>query len=1069
MDTQRVANLIVQLDALAMSTTAMKQELGIKGHKRDESRREYAKRLAEQRAGGGKPQSQDDKSRAKGEKLQAGGEMPRSKDGTPRSRDEKPRAAFALVLAAPMDRQVEALVKAVLKQYETPQQLHRQAAFRGFWPHSPPGAGHFIDEKPVGDLNGIALIFAQHLIRDASRVRPFNIITGNVEQDEVDEILESWYHFWCPEGDQNKQSNPESGFMRLAKEYARHSAATNVKEVRKRDRKARPDYDLALELAQHGFGPYAERTESGTQITRSNLALEERDTLELQALAVDRGYDVGENDNGVSNSGDRGLLLQWHHQWEIEHSDLLPIDGLRNHQLLHLANALRHPDEPTRISTNDPSHGVLRRELVQWIVEQFAASKSRHRQSLLATIPEDEPDKDEDDGAGTYLAPMPQSNPLTSEYLDLPWHTYAEILALARENAAIANTPRNRYSNYVYHDLGTKDLGKLLRQRGVLSLQAIPPAQRTKPNLIQWLEIYDAKRGIEPRLPLEAVTQYHGLNKWQLQELIRSKGLEHQGEVGKLTRRTCVELLLTNEEANSSYQIPEADRRVIAQLLLRDLDISLQALGNIGSQTQTTGTHRTWTQALMADTVAMEHLQSTALNGMGPSSLGPSSNRGLLCGVRALAAALNSVRRVLWRAQHWEGSPRSIHIDEVMAVLFNDYDSDPANDVTDQRFGDPTDEFRAFIDGQLRSNGHHPAEPMYQELYLQMTASNNFNADQLRNILDFLFERRFYSRVMGDHADVRYNLGVVIESHRLPGTIERVPAQAFMLGQVEETLPTVFLLHDGRNARDDESVEIGHWEPFEQHVGSPHLIAWGIRTADALDYEVSNEPKTFRPPPGSLNVTDLFGEAVAANAEKGQKAKNERMRRARERAKQRFALRMVCKPCLANKHVDCDGKAGQKICSNCRDNNFECVFDDAANPAPTLMPGNEVTPTDIRADQKMNVDYPALTIGDYHLLHEPKPDGKHYLVYVFNRFSSDQGDDAKLAVIQRQPQYALRWDNFLAQNQGASRPGGANTPAQNVGVVCTRQGTRRIPTALDPEMDPIMAMWVVSISSSSFY
>lgn len=78
-----------------------------------------------------------------------------------------------------------------------------------------------------------------------------------------------------------------------------------------RDRRDCPDYDLTIKLPERDLEPDLEGTHEGTHVVRSDVDVAQRDTLDLQILAAEHGYNSEENENGVSSPTDRDTLLRW--------------------------------------------------------------------------------------------------------------------------------------------------------------------------------------------------------------------------------------------------------------------------------------------------------------------------------------------------------------------------------------------------------------------------------------------------------------------------------------------------------------------------------------------------------------------------------------------------------------------------------------------------------------------------------------------------------------------------------------------------------------------------------------
>jgi hypothetical protein len=341
------------------------------------------------------------------------------------------------------------------------------------------------------------------------------------------------------------------------------------------------------------------------------------------------------------------------------------------------------------------------------------------------------------------------------------------------------------------------------------------------------LQIYDARRGIYPVVSPHGFSRFHGMSSAALQNMAKK-----YGTCKSATKEGLIAFLL--EKAPAVTERSEEDTLAIVQSLLKDIAHSMKPTSNnrrLREQLNVPQRYQfTWNGGLMANPEVMQRLQTAIGEGLQPA---PTSNTGHLCGVRTLAAAVAPIRYSLYRNAPAEVQNRGIVsfiADDMMELLFSDYNLDDANDPEIQPIGGlrgtPTPEYAALLEeriGGLRGLGDNT----YNGVYAEMTAMNNISLDQLSAVLELMFRNHTIDR--------RYAIGVVTAGYG------SVPATAAIHGVVDDNTPVVWLFNDGYETRADDGFEVrgpqlSHWEGFElphsSMIGLQRINDWGFSIPD---------------------------------------------------------------------------------------------------------------------------------------------------------------------------------------------------------------------------------------------
>ena len=354
-------------------------------------------------------------------------------------------------------------------------------------------------------------------------------------------------------------------------------------------------------------------------------------------------------------------------------------------------------------------------------------------------------------------------------------------------------------------------------------------AARNSDELINLVQIYDARRGIRPAVNPRRLSRWHGMSQHALQNISNQTGWTG----GQLTKEELIEYL--TENAPSVEDMSEDDARAVLDLLAHD-QLSLPKPHH---DDHANSYQKTWNHGLTAPENVMRHLQTAVGSGLQPA---PTDNTGFLSGVRALSSALRIVQmRVHRRFTPDEIVPLHIRHSDMMDILFENYgemqdDLDyPDIEPNDDIHGIPTPAYRVILEER-----YGPMDEMEEDTFNELTSMNNLTITQLFLILQLLVKENLLDR--------SYALGVVVESHDVvtaDGTTQRAPRHAQIIGDYDENTPIVWLYNDGygmgqskkHEGRKDVVRKISHWEgfelPLEDTTGVRRVNEWGLSIPDA--------------------------------------------------------------------------------------------------------------------------------------------------------------------------------------------------------------------------------------------
>lgn len=332
---------------------------------------------------------------------------------------------------------------------------------------------------------------------------------------------------------------------------------------------------------------------------------------------------------------------------------------------------------------------------------------------------------------------------------------------------------------------------------------------RTANTLINWMQIDDAYNGFLPR-PMLAATHLHSLGLEALQRLAREAGYPSKKPQ---TTDALIQFLLSKRDVTDElFKVKEEKLEAIRKAV----EAALKQLGKNAEDV----THQSHNGGIVGSELAFARLHTVLANGHYPTR---TSGEGLLCGPRALAAAIDAARRHRFGSHEATRSrvyDNRVTMEMLMSLLFQNPDASGEIDA----IGIPTEEYAAYLHHTF---GHLP-EDEYGYEYTNMTQLNNMDFQQL--IAMIVLARR------AGLIEEEFSLGVV-RGTTVDMLGNPVPALAQIMHEGDNNAATLFLHYNAGLSGDDYS----HWEGFsdpthESEIDIAH--AWGLNSLFTQDAPV---------------------------------------------------------------------------------------------------------------------------------------------------------------------------------------------------------------------------------------
>ncbi|KAH6663841.1 hypothetical protein B0J14DRAFT_706855 [Halenospora varia] len=794
-------------------------------------------------------------------------------------------------------------------------------------------------------------------------------------------------------------ANNESGsdnterpaFLFAAAEFSRRSLAPDL--IPPQDARLAAAHRLALAAA--------------TETRRQHYLKSSR--LQIEALATYRGYRGFRDEQEELLKRGNYACCEWLAQYDVLFSDSQRLLWrMPHHQINAIPEAQQAPNR------------ARKSRLVNWLVENVAARELlKYSEELdVSSIPAEELDN-----ASIFWE---------------PYHTVEELIKMARENQAQVSSktaPKPLPTGQNYWFMSNTELKEVIAERGIGAASA-ESLKGNRADFINILQIYDAKHGRQPVVDPKSYSRFHGMSSVELLRLAKKEGFKSKAKAS--SKEDLIEYLMKNTK--SIKDLSEADSEAIAKLLCDDLVASLPNKSDQLSWSKIFAAPKsyqtTWNEGLTATPDILCHLQTAVGRGLQPA---PTSNIGLLCGPRALAASLHYVRYDIYRRESPPEGIIPINHDDLMELMFADYNLDAANDESVPAVigltGTPTPEYAELLEerlGSLRDENH---DDLYREVHTEMLAMNNLSIDQLSLMLE-LARRAGY-------IDRHYSIGVVMGSRQIVrnGTIVTIPATAEIHRADAEDAPIVWLHNDGFEGsaqQNSASPQFSHWEGFElptaDVAGLRNINSWGLSVPDAIALPA---PLHTRP--------------TRATETPEQRARRETLREKNRICLRGLELSRSCTRCRDEGLRGCNVKKQyntvQKPCSACKDGSHECSLPEHIEGFSGPKKASEVTMKDILPWARP-IDLDKINKWLESAKPEDEPTVKHFLAIISARMSSDQGLKS-FSVCSRQ---------FLTPGTEGYQP--ADTMRQFLMAFC-RQGTRAIPTTLGNQIvDPFLSGFI---------
>lgn len=550
-----------------------------------------------------------------------------------------------------------------------------------------------------------------------------------------------------------------------------------------------------------------------------------------------------------------------------------------------------------------------------------------------------------------------------------------------------------------------------------------------KETLIADLQSSDAIKGIEPIVPLDLASKYHGMRMEDLVSLPEAKDCcSFKGR--KATKAELINRILSKNRS-AAEELSVEDAKAMVHALMGDFLDSTRFLNAAPVLNPNNATDRlvtTHTRGLLAPAPTLERLEDMVARRIYPDT---TDNAGYMCAGRALEAGLHTMRLIQFQEDpNTDEIPDRITMDYFMGLMFTNYDPIAANDpriLPEANLqGVPTPQFAAFLRQRLENFGWQHGSKQYDEEFRQLTTMNNLNITHIQLTLDFLR----HSGVI----DEEYALGLVT------GARNGRPAHVQIVGLNELDVPVIFLYNDA--AEDEAAGILGHYDAFTRHGDRMDLVVqWGLHA-----------PGVQGLPPGPA-AQDLQHD----NETDAQRFRRER-KREREVARRRSKK---CLPCQDGEH-SCNGKAGVP-CSNCKQFGTKCTWPDHITPFPEIFHGiANMTEEDHKRWDRPDKEWEEIERRVLEYMHSelPTPKTKHFLVIICMRVSSQADPQRVLQLLARVPAIRQRYNNYLSgpidnhvpEGQRPGRPMIPDAHMQTYGLVFARHGTRPVPTQLTNNM-----------------
>lgn len=556
------------------------------------------------------------------------------------------------------------------------------------------------------------------------------------------------------------------------------------------------------------------------------------------------------------------------------------------------------------------------------------------------------------------------------------------------------------------------------------------------------LMLDDALNGILPRAPIEQPSRYHAMRPEEVIKLAISRGAKSESVVRKARR--------DNPQPDEDL---EATVQLYIQYLLKDDEENDR---DPWGEADETGRTQTNNRSLSGDARVLRDLSNHVWRGESPTD---TSGAGFLCGPRALAITINSLRyEGILIGNSWAHGFAQIDCNEILRCLFEDVTEDRPLGPND--IATPTRAYRRYLEERFpASNDDSEEQADYETWMLQedenrrMLAPSSFNVDQLQAALTLLYRR---GRIPYDFqlAYIRSPPTRFFDN----GAFETGPSPVQTVGDFDENRMRAFVyINIARSSGDDdEGNSYNHFEGMSVYGRPGFDRAWGIPRGDAGEHARRrfnrNDPS---------HVTTEEAEAIA-------RLRNKQRLQARKEKK----IRGGCVPCQDMKSGLCDGVRFEKTCSQCEEDGKECTWPSHFPPKPVKKKASELTREDYHDREQ---PFPELDLLETAKTcqPDPEPDEDHIVcIYVARRSGGDWSDTMHLhGVLQKyrhfhsqlrgHPQYV---NNPQMDPSGVSHtPTDANgnpVPVRTLLVPLIRHGGKMVPCSTDNLQDPFLIVFV---------
>ncbi|KAH6663842.1 hypothetical protein B0J14DRAFT_706856 [Halenospora varia] len=226
----------------------------------------------------------------------------------------------------------------------------------------------------------------------------------------------------------------------------------------------------------------------------------------------------------------------------------------------------------------------------------------------------------------------------------------SDAVELRTETIALPQSFRSRLLRHIEASvvIGTAKNATLLnRALGAINAQT---HRSYKDGFLSLLQIYDAKRGIQLVVDTRSCPRFHSLFVRELINIANKHGFNaKKGKTG--TKEDLINFLM--RMTKGIQEVSKADSQTIAKMLCDGLVASLTSKSEQirwkKILTDPKLYQKTWNGGLRATPDVICHLQTAVGQKL---QLAPTSNAGLLCGVRAPAASLHDVRYDIYRSEN---------------------------------------------------------------------------------------------------------------------------------------------------------------------------------------------------------------------------------------------------------------------------------------------------------------------------------------------------------------------------------------------------------------------------------